>query len=75
MASRRPAAVCSVEKRMFSHTSRPPGITFVAPVPACTLVICRLLGGKKALPSSQERAARAARAGRARWIGLSASWG
>ena len=38
--------------RMLNSTLRAAGVTFVAPVPACTLEIWRLVGGKNALPWS-----------------------
>src|SRR3989344_2528591 len=53
----RPSAVDSVEKRKLKSITTSPGITLVAPVPPCMLLICQLVGGKNALPSSHTVAA------------------
>ena len=71
----RPSAVDSVEKRKLKSTTTSPGITLLAPVPPCMLLICQLVGGKKALPLSHSVAAISASAGRAWWMGLRASCG
>ncbi len=47
------SGVDSVLKRKLKSSSASPGMTLVAPVPACTLDTCQLVGGKYSLPSSQ----------------------
>ncbi|MNP62417.1 hypothetical protein D3C76_1576960 [compost metagenome] len=71
----RPSTVDSVEKRKLNSAVSSPGTTLVAPVPELRLEIWKLVGGKKALPSSQCSAASSASAGAARWIGFLARCG
>ncbi len=71
----KPSTVDSVEKRKLNTASSVPGMTLVAPVPELRLEIWKLVGGKKALPSSQCSAASSASAGAARWIGFFARCG
>ena len=69
------SGVDSVQKRKLKSTTQSPGITLLAPVPAWMLLTCQLVGGKKALPSSQRMLTSSASAGARRWIGLSAKCG
>ncbi len=74
-ARRKRVAAARGREAEVNITASVPGMTLVAPVPACRFEIRKLVGGKSSVPSSQRVAASSAIAGEARWIGLRASCG
>ena len=64
-----------VEKRRLNCTSKSPGMTLVAPVPALMFDIWKMVGGKNSLPLSQCSVTKSLSAAENRWIGFSARWG